>query len=65
MIKDLLKREERIRLEALNQANQFAAMRHDMTGPNVVAKAVLFEEYIRRGANNVGVINPADPDRRV
>jgi len=64
MFKDRLKRDERIRLEALNQANQYGVGRFDMTGPNLVAKAVLFEDYIRQGANNVGNINPIDPDRR-
>lgn len=51
MIEDQLTRDERIRLEALNQANARYTMK-PASNDEVLATAAKFEEFIRDGAGD-------------
>lgn len=51
MIEDRLTRDERIRLEALNQANVTVM---NQTPEAVIKRAAAFEDYIRNGALKEG-----------
>jgi hypothetical protein len=51
MIEDLLTREERIRLEALNQANQTYLTNPTVSDEMRIMRATKFEKYIREGVD--------------